>query len=303
MEFFVWSYVHENKKCYKDEQNKTGCALVNSSTNPSQNVTVSPLPAPTQPQKEYIVCDDEGVNNCTSPIVCDKACRVFCEGDSVCKGFNITCHAKEPCTVGCYGTSSCQDATITVASDQYAYVICGDPELYGNDNKNDDVNACKGAHVYIPPPQIPDSTALRFYDFQCLGRGACFDTTFEFVDYSMSQFYDGVVLDEWANIRCRVNESGGPFACDNTTRTVCPWQESKPDACFTRTELPFSPTVHPTSAPETKEDNTGKIVGGVIGGLCGVGLIAIIVVFYVKSRKEDERNYDPVSTDENNPLP
>merc|ERR1712066_118508 len=86
------------------------------------------------------------------------------------------------------------------------------------------------------------------------------------------------------------------FSCsDNSTTTICPWEDTLPNFCFDRSDVSFAPTSAPTAAPK---DNTGKIVGGVIGGLCGVAIIAIIVVFYVKSKEEEERTYESVSGDD-----
>ena len=258
--------------------------------------TLEPTLSPTAFNGTIIVCDDEGVNNCTSPIVCDEACSVICDGVGACSNFNISCEPQSMCNIGCFGNSSCENATITLPADDLGDVFCG--------NGNKDSGACRGAHIYIPPqtPFVPFPTREvngkdigGYYVFECLGRDACDETTFEFVDYNISLVGGS---DRKAYLQCNVGMNGTTpwFACDNTTRTICPWEDKYPDACFTRTDVSSAPSMAPTKAPEKKEDNTGKIVGGVIGGLCGVGIIAIIVVLFVQSRKEEEpNNYDRVS--------
>ena len=255
--------------------------------------TFAPTPSPTP--SNTIVCESDGDNNkCISPVVCERDCNVFCLGSGACKGFNISCHSSSNCDVGCYGDGACEDAVITVPSDLWGDVFCG--------NGAEDTGACKGAHVLIPPPQ--DKFTAGFYVFECLGNAACFNTTFEFVDFDTSS------IEGWprgAIIRCNIGLNDTHFACDDSTRTICPWNDTYPGECFNRQDTSFIPTKSPTPAPtpapvptpaptgSKKEDNTGKIVGGVVGGLCGVGIIVIIAVFCVKYKNEGERSYDRVS--------
>merc|ERR1712129_350743 len=172
------------------------------------------------------------------------------------------------CDVHCNKASSCVNTVITMPPDWYGNVDC------------DGWAACDGLHVYIPPPLTKESEG--YYEFECHGPISCAPATFEIVAFNTSGFPSGG-YNRPATLTCDL-DFDGPHACDHSTQTICP---SGPTTA--------GPTMSPTEGSAAK-DNTGAIVGGVIGGLCGIAIIALIVVFAVRYKNEKaESPYDQVS--------
>merc|ERR1719464_1713149 len=52
-----------------------------------------------------------------------------------------------------------------------------------------------------------------------------------------------------ATIVCNVGADQKDFACDATTESRCPWQDTRPDWCFTYQEMSIYDTFAPTLSP------------------------------------------------------
>merc|ERR1712154_228639 len=153
--------------------------------------------------------------------------------------------------------------------------------------------------IHIPSAQ---TMTTSIYEFSCHGEVSCFDTTFQ-------------VMDEYGNgnqrtqkLICYLDENGDDFGCDldNRTTTICPsYFGNSSNECFeflTKSiAITFDPTNEPTVEPtrpskrpiepyepETLPDNdSGIIIGAVIGCIFFLALVGFIITVIVTSKQPD----------------